>query len=257
MMNTLAPEWRTRPGLVATCVLVFAASTWVTILWCGAACDMPGMGTWDRMADQTRLEHFLAFEGMWFVMMVAMMMPVFAPAVLGFRAALRGPARYSRRCTASFSGAYFAAWAAPGLVVYPLGVGVSHMASQLPDGGRWISLAGAVLVSIAGWLQFTAAKRRQIECCRAAHRVRPVARLDTLQSWHWGWRTGVNCVVCCAGLTVVLLVVGVMDLLAMAGVTIAVAAERLMPIESRVSCRVGWILIAMGVFLLARALAGG
>jgi predicted metal-binding membrane protein len=246
-MNTLAPDWRTRPGLIATCVLVFIASTWVTILWCGAMCDMPGMGTWDLMGDQSRLGHFLAFEGMWSVMMVAMMMPVFAPALLRFRG----------RSAVSFAGAYFAVWALPGVIVYPLGVGISSVAAQSPAWDWWITLAGGALVLLCGWLQFTSVKRRQIECCRAAYRLRPAVPASAEAAWRQGWDTGVNCVVCCAGLTATLLVVGVMDLLAMAAVTVAVAAERLLPADTLMARKVGWILLAMGVFLLARALTGG
>jgi predicted metal-binding membrane protein len=245
-MNTLAPEWRTRPRLFATCVLVFAASTWVTILWCGAACDMPGMGAWDRMPDQTRFEHFLVFEGMWMVMMVAMMMPVFAPALLAFRGR-----------AGSFAAAYFTAWALPGVVVYPLGVGVSGFSNQSAAWDQWPSLAGGVLVMLCGWLQFTSIKRRQIDCCSTAYRPRSGRPPTALEAWRQGWHTGVNCVACCAGLTATLLVVGVMDLLAMAAVTLAVAAERLMPTESQMVRKVGWILLAMGVFLLARAATGG
>ena len=40
---------------------------------------------------------------------------------------------------------------------------------------------------------------------------------------------GLHCTYCCAGLTVILLVIGVMDLRAMAVVTAAITAERLAP----------------------------
>ena len=94
-------------------------------------------------------------------------------------------------------------------------------------------IATGVVVLIAGILQFTAWKKRQLECCRAApgrvltgkrrHRVAPRPA------------TRIHCLHCCAGLTAVLLAIGVMDLRAMAFVAIAIAAERLAPEAERVA----------------------
>jgi predicted metal-binding membrane protein len=256
-MNTLAPEWRKRPATLVACVLVFIASTWVTILWCGPACDMPGMGTWDRMPHQSRLDHFLVFEAMWIVMMIAMMMPVFAPALLRFRHTLSGPPARSRWQVLLFAVAYFVAWALPGLVIYPLGVAASQLVDDATPWDRVTAMAGSLLVLAAGLFQFSPAKRRQIECCRIARVPGATSPPGWRQAGFEGWRIGVDCVICCAGLTATLLVVGVMDVLAMAAVTVGIAAERLLPPHARMERAVGAILIAMGVFLLARTLTGG
>jgi predicted metal-binding membrane protein len=249
-MNTLAPEWRASPGTAVSCVLVFIASTWVTIVWCGAACDMPGMGAWDRLPHQSRLDHFLVFEGMWIVMMVAMMMPVLAPALLRFRQGMSGQGLAARH-TLLYAGAYFAVWALAGLILYPPAVAVSQVANQ-SAGNPWIPAAGSVLMVLAGCFQFSAAKRRQIECCRSVPMSCAVPASPARWSLRAGWRTGVRCVACCAGLTVTLLIAGVMDLLAMAAVTVGIVAERLMPRRARMERGVGAILVTLGVFLLAQ-----
>ena len=70
-----------------------------------------------------------------------------------------------------------------------------------------------------------------------------------------GLRLGLRCSYCCAGLTAVLLVIGVMDLLAMALVTGAIVAERLS--GERVARVIGAVLVAAGFFMTLRALALG
>ena len=224
-MNTLALEARPRPAVLVSCVLVFFASTWVTITWCGSLCDMPGMGVWSRMPGQTWLEHFLVFEGMWIVMMIAMMMPVFAPVLLREIAAPLPVAM-----------GYFMAWSLLGVALYPLGVAADALAPG--------PMVGGVLVIIAGLLQFGERKARLLKCCMT---VPGTAFRD-------GFRTGIHCIRCCAGLTATLLVVGVMDLWAMALATLTIAAERLLPSSTRAAPAIGVGLIGIGVVLCARAL---
>ncbi len=225
-MNTLALEARPRSAVLVSCVLVFLASTWVTIAWCGSMCNMPGMGVWSRMPGQTWLEHFVVFEGMWTVMMIAMMMPVFAPALL--RSGIAAPMPVAT--------GYFMAWSLLGVALYPLGVAAAAIAPA--------PLVGGALVIVAGVLQFGERKARLLKCCMT---VPGTAFRD-------GFRAGIHCIRCCAGLTATLLVVGVMDLWAMALVTLAIAAERLLPPSTRAAPAIGVALIGIGVVLCARAL---
>ena len=51
----------------------------------------------------------------------------------------------------------------------------------------------------------------------------------------------------------ILLVIGVMDLYAMAGVTAAIAVERFAPATERAARAVGAVVIAAGLSLIARA----
>jgi predicted metal-binding membrane protein len=52
---------------------------------------------------------------------------------------------------------------------------------------------------------------------------------------------------------VILLVLGVMDLRAMAVVTAAITAERLAPAGERVARAIGAVVVGAGLFLIARA----
>jgi predicted metal-binding membrane protein len=63
----------------------------------------------------------------------------------------------------------------------------------------------------------------------------------------------VLCVRSCAGLTAVLLVLGMMDVRVMAAVTVAITTERLAPAGVHVARAIGVIVIGTGLLQIARA----
>jgi len=75
-------------------------------------------------------------------------------------------------------------------------------------------------------------------------------------AWRHGLRSGLHCVHCCFGLTMLLLVVGVMDLSAMAAVTAATTVERLAPDGLRAARFIGVVLVAAGSCLVADSALG-
>jgi predicted metal-binding membrane protein len=150
-------------------------------------------------------------------------------------------------CTLAATG-YFAVWTLCGVVVFPLGLALAELAMRMPSVSRAVPFATGVVVLIAGILQFTAWKKRQLACCRAAPWRAHAAGAGA--AWRQGLRVGVHCLNCCAGLTAVLLVLGVMELRAMVFVTIAIAAERLAPAGERVARGFGTAIIASGVYLI-------
>src|SRR5258708_24441137 len=100
---------------------------------------------------------------------------------------------------------------------------------QLPALARAVPTAVGVVVLIAGALQFTAWKAHHLACCREAPRHVRTLPADAGTAWRHGLRLGLHCSYCCAGLTAILLVAGVMDLRAMAVETAAITVERLAP----------------------------
>jgi predicted metal-binding membrane protein len=58
-------------------------------------------------------------------------------------------------------------------------------------------------------------------------------------------RLGLDCSTCCARLTAILLVVGVMDLRAMAVVTAAIIVERLAPAGGRIARAIGAVVVGV------------
>ena len=76
---------------------------------------------------------------------------------------------------------------------------------------------------------------------------------DAATAWRYGLRLGIHCLHCCAGLTAILLAMGVMDLRAMATVTLAITIERLAPAGERVARIIGAVVIGAGLILIVRA----
>jgi predicted metal-binding membrane protein len=64
-------------------------------------------------------------------------------------------------------------------------------------------------------------------------------------------RLGVHCAQCCAGLIAILLVIGVMNVGAMAVVAVAITVERLMPAGERVARIIGAITVTTGMLIIA------
>ena len=243
--------------------LLFAASAVLTIAWCASMSSMgempmPGGWTmsmaWMRVAGQTWPGAAASFLGMWVVMMVAMMLPSLVPMLWRYRRAVRttGETRLGL-LTAIVGAGYFLVWTAFGMAVFPLGVAVAEIEMQQPGIARAVPIAVGAVVLIAGAFQLSASKGRHLACCRAAPGPgRPLAP-DAGMALRHGLRLGFHCSYCCAGLMVILLAIGVMDLRAMAVVTAAITVERLAPAGEHVARAIGALVVGAGLCLIVRA----
>jgi predicted metal-binding membrane protein len=243
--------------------LLFAASTAATIAWCSSMSamgemPMPGGWTmsmaWMRMPGQTWPGAAASFLGMWVVMMMAMMLPSLTPTLWRFRKAVAGRGEIlPGRLTALVGGGYFLVWTLFGMAVYPLGTALAAIEMQQPELAHAVPMAVGMVILIAGALQFTAWKTRHLACCRdlPGYCRTPPANAGT--AWRYGLRLGLHCNRCCAGLTAILLVAGVMDLRVMAVVTAAITVEHLAPPGERVARVIGVIAVGAGLFLIVRA----
>jgi predicted metal-binding membrane protein len=110
-----------------------------------------------------------------------------------------------------------------------------------------------VAVLIAGVVQLTAWKAHHLSRCREAPGCRRTLPADTGTAWRHGLRLGLHCSHCSAGLIAILLVIGVMDLRAMAVVAAAITVERLAPAGERVARAIGAVVVGAGLLLIARA----
>ena len=243
--------------------LLFAASVALTIEWCASMSAvgemaMAGGSTmsmmWMRMPGQTWPGAAASFLGMWVVMMVAMMLPSLVPMLWRYRQAVgrAGEARLGW-LTAFVGGGYFFVWAACGVAVFALGVGLVAIEMRQPALAGAVPVAVGVIVLVAGALQFTGWKARQLACCRAVPGCGCRVPADAGGAWRYGLRLGLHCSYCCAGLTAILLVIGVMDLRVMAAVATATTLERLAPSGVRVARAIGVVAVGAGLLLVARA----
>ena len=251
------------PAVLVVSSLLFGASATLTIAW-GAAMSatggmpMPGGWTmsmaWMRMPGQTWGSATASWLGMWVVMMVAMMLPSLVPTLYRYREAVTGDAEEGvGMLTALVSLGYFCVWTLVGMVAFPLGLALAQAEMRHPGLSRAVPIASAVIVLIAGACQFTEWKAHHLACCRDFFERRCSLPADAGLAWRQGLRLGRHCSYSTAGLTAILLVMGVMDLRVMAAVTTAVTAERLAPTSERVARAVGIIVISAGLVLLARA----
>ncbi|WP_093637116.1 DUF2182 domain-containing protein [Paraburkholderia aspalathi] len=250
--------------------LLFTVSTAVTIA--GAASmsamgemPMPGGWTmsaaWMPMCGQTWSGLAASFLCMWVVMMVAMMLPSLVPMLLRYREAVGGAGVTGLGWLTLVVGAgYFFVWTAFGMAAFPLGAALAALEMQQPALARAVPFAMGVIVLIAGALQFTAWKARRLACCRTTPGrclMLPTLSADAATAWRHGLHLGLQCSYCCAGLTTVLLVAGVMDLRVMAAVTAAITVERLAPRGERAARLIGVGIVGAGVLLIARAIGLG
>lgn len=259
----------THRTFISVSALLFAVSAAVTIVWCGSMSAMGGMEmpggwtmsmTWMRMPGQTWPGAAATFIGMWMVMMVAMMLPSLMPTLWRYREAVtrrRGleglTVRQLDGLTAIVSAGYFFVWAVLGIAVFPLGIALAEIEMRNPAIASVVPTAVGVIVLVAGVLQFTAWKARQLECCREARACGITSPINAATAWRHGTRLGVQCSCCCGSLMVVLTVIGVMDLRAMALVTVAITLERIVPSGQRASRAIGVAVVGAGLWVIVRA----
>jgi predicted metal-binding membrane protein len=243
--------------------LLFAASAAVTIVWCASRSamgemPMPGGWTmsmaWMRMPRQTWPGAAVSFLLMWVAMMVAMMLPSLVPMLGRYRQAVArtGQTRLGRLTVLAGVG-YFFVWTVFGMVVYPLGVALAAVETQLPALAHAVPIMVGVVVLIAGSLQFTAWKARHLACCRERPGRGLMLPAGAGTAWRHGVRLGLRCGHCCANLMAILLVSGLMDLRVMAVVAVAITVEHLAPAGERIARTIGGGGVGAGLFLIARA----
>ncbi len=181
----------------------------------------------------------LLIFSMWFVMMVAMMVPAAAPVVLLYgRAAASNSGRSPS--TGRFLTGYLISWALFSIVVVLLQMALETAGFMTAMGmaltSRW--LAGGLLIA-AGLYQLSAVKDACLSHCQNPAEF--IARHHRSGPLTIGLIHGSYCVGCCWLLMALLFVGGIMNLAWIAVVTMVVAAEKLLP-NGRAIARVGGVL---------------
>jgi predicted metal-binding membrane protein len=244
-------------AVISACLVVLTALAWAYLLhlehqMSAAMADdrmMAAMGMTMDMPWHAG-DVFFTFA-MWAVMMVGMMTPSAAPLVLLFAAMHRGRGEQrAPRAVFAFGAGYLLVWTAfsAGAALAQWGL---HRAALLSpamtiSGAR---LSGTILIA-AGVYQLTPFKGACLAHCRS-----PIGFLLS----HWregaagalrmGIEHGTNCLGCCWALMCVLFVVGVMNLVWVAAMTIFVLMERLGPAGAAVARIMGVAMILAGILI--------
>jgi predicted metal-binding membrane protein len=198
-----------------------------------------------------------SFLGMWMAMMTPMMLPSLVPMLWRYRrsAASSGATRLGP-LTMLVGLGYAFVWALCGMVAFALGEVLTVLEMQVPALAQAVPIAGGAIVLMVGALQFSAWKAHHLACCRGTSGCGPHSA-DAGAAWRHGLRLGLHCCCCCAGLTTIILCLGLMDLRAMLAATAAMTIERVAPAGRRTAQGIGVIAGVAGLFLLVRALGRG
>jgi predicted metal-binding membrane protein len=250
-------------AFLATSAILFVASAVATVYWCrsmSASMIMPGGWTmsmaWMRMSGQTWLGAAASFMGMWVVMMVAMMLPSLVPMLLSYRESIRRPAGTRLGAlTALAAAGYLLIWVIFGAAVYPLGLLFTAAEMRSQAIARSVPIATGVVLMLAGCVQLSAWKARQLRRCQTPPACGQLLPTDARSAWQYGHLLGAHCCLCCSGFMMAMLVTGVMNLGVMAIVTAAITVERLSPRPQHAFRVAGIGIIAAGAFMIARALS--
>ena len=246
-----------RDRLVVGAALLFVVLlAWIWLLL-GAGMEMSalemtrmaGMDGWLMQPAVWTTGYALLMLAMWWVMMLAMMLPSAAPTLLLFARINRqdkgrGPPLVP---TAVFAAGYLLVWGGFGALAVALQWGLEQarlLSPMLETTDRWL---GAAILVAAGVWQFTPLKARCLGQCRSplgffTTRWRP-GRTGALRM---GLEHGLFCLGCCWFLMALLFFGGVMNLVWIAGLALYVLLEKTLPLGHWLGRALGLALIVAG-----------
>lgn len=205
------------------------------------------------MPQQTWVGAAAWYLGLWIAMMVPMMLPSLVPMLSRYRRSMRGAdGIHLHALTALVGVGYYVIWAVLGAAAYAAGAGLMAVETRWGAVARWLPVAAGMVLLAAGGVQFTSWKARQLALCRDGSGCGCLPAPNALGAWRHGLRLGVRCSLCCGSLMLALLAIGMMDLVAMAAVTLAISAERLAPAPLRVARVAGVAMVVVGVLTIVR-----
>lgn len=252
---------RDRLIVIAGLVTVIALA-WAYII-AGAGMTMPAMETTASAATMAVAmpavwtpAYAVLIALMWWIMMVAMMLPSASPMILLFATVNRKQRERgaSPVPTGIFVLAYLAVWAGFSIIATGLQWGLARtgLLSAMMTSTS-LALGGGILVAAGIW-QLTPLKHACLRHCRTplhflAHRWR-AGRVGAVRM---GLEHGAFCLGCCWVLMGLLFYGGIMNLYWIAGIAAFVLLEKTIPAGHRLGSVAGIGLIAWGAVLLAGA----
>ena len=246
MNSTAANPLPRQRNLILGCLLVLAAAAWALLVWQSAMAD-------EKMVGLTMGLAAPMFLTIWVAMMVAMMFPTAAPMILMFHQGQAGRRQQGQPFVSTwvFVAAYLAVWTVFGALAY-----VAATAGQLLVESQNVSMdnvarLGGGVIAVAGLYQLSPLKYACLSKCRT-----PLSFV--LTSWRdgiagalrMGLVHGGYCLGCCWLLFVILFPLGIMNVAAMAVITLLIFAEKSLPIGRGIGKVAALALIACGVVVL-------
>lgn len=201
-----------------------------------------------------RTGHYAALSfAMWFVMMVGMMTPSVAPAVLLFdRVNRRGHPATPHTRTACFVAGYLAMWLGFSLLATVLQIELIAAGWIDAMGVSTRPLGTAVILLAVGLYQWLPTKVTCLEHCRApADFIVAAHRPGARGAFAMGLHHGLYCLGCCWLLMGLLFVGGVMNLAWVAAIAALVMVEKMLPQGQFARRAIGAVAIVAAIGVLA------
>jgi predicted metal-binding membrane protein len=193
---------------------------------------------------------------MWWVMMIAMMLPAATPMVLLFATVNRKQMENGNPYVATtlFASAYLIAWAGFSFVAVALQWGLEALTLLSPTLISGSVFLGAGILLAAGIYQVTPFKQACLKNCRSPLQfIMTHWRNGPVGALRMGIEHGAYCVGCCWFLMGLLFFGGVMNLYWIIGLALFVLLEKTIPVGHWLSTFVGVALIACGTMVLLYA----
>jgi predicted metal-binding membrane protein len=247
--QTDADRLKAQRNLILGLLLVLAATAWALVVWQGVGSDMDM-----TMASPTMGMRAPLFLTIWVVMMVAMMFPTAAPMILTFHKVQASKRQRGEVFVATwvFVAGYMLVWTASGGAAYVGALAAEAAATRATLSPATAARVGGAVLIVAGLYQLTPLKDLCLSKCRT-----PITFIMT------SWRDGVGgalrmgllhggyCLGCCWLVFVILFPLGMMNIAAMAAITLVVFAEKALPRGRPVARVAAAALMAYGAVVLA------
>jgi predicted metal-binding membrane protein len=270
MDETLEATLRRDRAVVITALVAIVALSWAYLV-AGAGMGMSGL----EMTRMSQLElaggmshmtmmtpavwtpgYAVLMFLMWWIMMVAMMLPSAAPMILVFAMVNRKQREmgHAQVATSIFALGYLAAWAGFSVVAVVLQWAFERTGILSPMLVASNAIFGGVLLLAAGIYQLTPIKQACLRHCRS-----PQAFISS--QWQqgaggalrMGLLHGAFCVACCWFLMGLMFIGGLMNLYWVAGLALFVLFEKIIPAGHRLGYATGVALLVWGAGMIVLA----
>ncbi|MGJ0396436.1 MAG: DUF2182 domain-containing protein [Methylocystis sp.] len=229
-------------------LIALSIAAWILLIWQGAA-----HGADSRIASPSMGLGAPLFLAVWLAMTVAMMFPAAAPMALTFHKAqsARRKRRQAFMETWVFLSGYLLVWIASGVVAYVGALAAEAIATRLDLSAQTSARIGGLTLVAAGLYQLTPLKDLCLTKCRTpmsfimtSWREGPLGALQ-MGAIHGAW-----CLGCCWLLCAIMFPLGMMNVAALATVTLIVFAEKTLPLGAAVAQALGVIIFAYGLLII-------
>jgi predicted metal-binding membrane protein len=245
-------------------VLITGLAWYYIVVGAGTGMSTIAMTTWQfppprpatMMPGAWDVSYWLTMLVMWWVMMVAMMVPSAAPMILLYgrvyrHGQTRGQIPGSLAPTAVFAAGYLAVWLAFSIAATALQFALEY--AGLVHGmwmwsmSRWLT---AALLVAAGLFQLTPLKSACLAHCRSpAAFLAQYFQPGRAGAFRLGLVHGAYCLGCCWALMLLLFAAGIMNLVWIAGLAILVLVEKVAPFGARLATVTAVALLGAGVYV--------